>query len=180
MAVVEVEELRAYLNMRDDSHDSQLTERIDEAQAAIEAKVGPLEPSLTTVRVMPAHGHLRLTVAPAVSLISITPADSPSLQVATLHLDQAAAVVTTNDGTPLAARYYDVTYVAGREDCPDNLRLAVKELARHLWSASKRAGAGRPGSQQSESTANTVPGAAFLFPFRVEQLLADELEDGFA
>lgn len=180
MAVVDVEEMRAYLNMRDDSHDDDLTVRIEEAQAAIEEKVGPLGPVEVTVRVAPVNGLLRLKIAPAIDLISITPADGASVAIGGLHLDTAAAVVARNDGTALTARYYDVIYTAGREECPANLKLAVKELVRHLWGASKRAGAGRPGSQPSDATSNTIPGAAFLFPFRVEQLLVDELDDGFA
>jgi hypothetical protein len=72
-----------------------------------------------------------------------------------------------------------VVYLAGRSTVPDDLLFAVKELVRHLWTT-QRGGATRPGSQQSDAMSNTLPGAAYVFPFRVEQLLAPHEQPGFA
>jgi hypothetical protein len=59
------------------------------------------------------------------------------------------------------------------------LLMAVKELVRHMWQT-QRGPTRRPGSQPSESAANTVPGAAYLLPFRVSELIAPHLQPGFA
>jgi hypothetical protein len=72
-----------------------------------------------------------------------------------------------------------VVYSAGRASCPADLLLAVRELVRHIWET-QRGGTRRPGSSASSETANTIAGAAYLFPFRVEQLLAPYIQPGFA
>jgi hypothetical protein len=114
-----------------------------------------------------------------VSLTSVTPYNGTALTLSDLYLDTASAVVTYNSGAGFSANYYDVVYQAGRTTCPDDLLMAVLELVRHLW-LTRRGPTRRPGSDPSEGTSNTVPGAAYLLPFRVSELVAPHLQPGFA
>lgn len=179
MSVVSLAEVKTHLNLTVSTHDAEVQSFIDAAEAAIGERVGPLASATTTVRVRGGGRSLVLPLAPAVSLMSVTPADSTALSLSDLYLDAAAAIVSYVSGGTFSARHYDVVYEAGRSTCPADLKLAVKELVRHLWST-QRGSTARPGSRESEATSNTLPGAAYVFPFRVEQLLAPHEQPGFA
>lgn len=179
MSVVTLAKVKTHLNLTATTHDGELQELVDSAEAAIAERVGPLALSSTTCRI-PGGSELALPVLPAATLTSVTPVDGTALTLSDLYLDQAAALVTFNSGAYFCSTYYDVVYQAGRTTCPDDLMLAVKELVRHLWST-QRGSAPRPGGGPlSDSTSNTLPGAAYVFPFRVEQLLAPHEQPGFA
>jgi hypothetical protein len=62
---------------------------------------------------------------------------------------------------------------------PADLVLAAKEMVRHLWLTQRGSGVQRPGSRPSDTLSNTLPGAAYTLPFRVEQLLAPYIRAGF-
>lgn len=178
MSVLSLDAAKAHLNVTGTKDDIEIAETIDAAEAAITKRVGPLEPTLKTVRVS-GGSALVLPTTPAVSLTSITPVNGAALTLADAYLDSEAGVVLNMWGGSFSSIAYDVAYVAGREDCPADLMLAVKELVRHLWK-SQRGGAQRPGSQPSDAMSNTLPGAAYAFPFRVEQLIAPYERPGFA
>lgn len=161
---------KTHLNVTGTTHDGEIQDTIDEAEAAIAERVGPLVSTPTTVRVRGVSDALVLPVIPAISLTSVTPVDGAALTLADLYLDTEAGVVTYDSGGSFSARAYDVVYNAGRSSCPDDLLRAIKELVRHLW-ITQRGPTGRPGSGTSDAAANTIPGAAYIFPFRVEQLL---------
>lgn len=169
MTVVAVDKMKAHLNITSGSHDAELLTFIAAAVAAISERVGALEPTPTTVRVRPSQRVLRVP-APAVSLTSVTDADGESVDVDDLFFDTATGLVSFNDGLSFSSRYYTVTYVAGRDPVPADLVLAVMELVRHFW-LTQRGPTRRPGGSTSEGTSNTVPGAAYLLPFRVSELL---------
>jgi hypothetical protein len=180
MSVVDLEDVKAHLNITGDGNDTELQAFIDAAEAAIAAQVGPLEPETRTDRVRSAAGTLVLPVSPVVSMTSVTNADTTEILVDDLYLDTTAAVITYGDGVSwVTPGFYDVTYVAGRETCPADLLLAIKELVRHLWQT-QRGPTSRPGSRGSDATANTVPGAAYLLPFRVMELLAPHIQPSVA
>jgi hypothetical protein len=178
MSVLALADARAYLNIAGSDRDAELTSTIAAAEAVIAKWCGPLASTATTARVSAAGGALILPTSPAVSLTSVTPVGGTALTLSDLYLDTAAAVVTYNSGS-FASGTYDVVYQAGRSTCPDDLLMAVQELVRHLWST-RRGPTRRPGSDPSESTSNTVPGAAYLLPFRVSELIAPHLQPGFA
>lgn len=169
MAVVTLGKVKTHLNITSTTHDAELQGFVDAAEAAIAERVGPLVATSTTVRVRPSRRVVRVP-APAVSLTSVTDADGESLDVADLFFETATGLVSFNDGRSFASRYYTVTYVAGRDPVPADLVLAVMELVRHFWDT-QRGPSRRPGSPASEGTANTVPGAAYLLPFRVSELM---------
>lgn len=179
MSVVALAEVKTHLNLTVSTHDAEVQSFIDAAEAAIGERVGPLVSTTTTARVRGDSRSLVLPLAPAVSLTSVTPADSTALTLSDLYLDGAAAIVRYESGGMFSARHYDVVYEAGRATCPADLKLAVKELVRHLWTT-QRGPTARPGSRESEAASNTLPGAAYVFPFRVEQLIAPHEQPGFA
>lgn len=170
MAVLDLDAAKEYLNISVSTHDEQITAMIAAAEAAIAERAGPLEPVSRTVRVSPASQYL-FVPSPVASLTSVSDEYGTATDVSGLHLDQRTGIVTANDGSIFGGRWYDVTYMAGREECPADLVLAVKEMVRHLW-RTQRGPTSRPGGVTSETTSNTIPGAAYLLPFRVSELIA--------
>lgn len=177
MSALDLYDAKDYLNITDATDDAKLQAVIDAAESAIAARIGPLEATAVTRRVYVSGCSLVLPVLPAVSLTSVTYVGGSALILGDLYLDTASGVVTyaSQSGT-FASGWYTVVYNAGYATLPDDLMLAVKELVRHLWRSQRGSGTGRPGSAPSES----VPGAAYIFPIRVEQLLAPHLAFGFA
>lgn len=169
MAALTLAEVKSHLNITVATHDGELAAFIDAAEAAVAQRVGPLVPESRTLRVRPASRVLRIPT-PAVSVTAVTDADGVAVTLSNLYLDGASGIVTFNDGTGFPSSYYTVVYVAGRDPIPADLRLAVKELVRHLWDT-QRGPTRRPGSTASEATSNTISGAAYLLPFRVSELL---------
>jgi hypothetical protein len=182
MSVVLLAEVKTHLNIPVTTYDTELQTFIDSAEATLTNHVGPLAPTSATDRVAPANGRLRTRIAPVVSLTSVTSAEGQVLTLTDLHLDQRAGAVTTNIvGVGFISAYYDVVYSAGRSSCPEDLKMAVKELVRHLWFSQRGTGA-RPGSQPDvlPDAAFRLPGASYTLPMRVEQLIAPHLQAGFA
>lgn len=63
-----------------------------------------------------------------------------------------------------------VTYQAGRDPVPGNVRLAALELAAHLWRSSQQnSGGTRPAFGDSETP--IMVGSAYALPIRVRELL---------
>jgi hypothetical protein len=169
---------KSHLNITVATHDVELQDAINSAEAAIAQKCGPLEAVATTSRVRGGYSQLVLPVTPAISLTSVTPVGGTALTVGDLMVTEGGVVEYTQGGT-FGDRWYDVVYQAGRSSVPDDLLLAVKELVRHLWET-QRGPSRRPGSTASSETSNTIPGAAYIFPFRVAQLIAPHEQPGFA
>lgn len=169
MAVLALADVKAYLNITDESYNGKLQDMLDAAMAAIGERVGPLTPTTRTVRARSTGRSLRLP-GPAISITSIADMYGSGVTVADLYLDATPGLVSYSDGSLLPAGHYTVTYVAGRDPLPADLRLAVLELVRHFWDT-QRGPTRRPGSTASETTANSVPGAAYMLPFRVAELL---------
>lgn len=177
MSALTVEQAKTHLNIpaATTTYDTELQAFIDAAEAAIGSKCGPLAATATTETATAVGGSMPLASPPAISLTSVTPVDGgTALTVSDLRLSGSAGVVyDVPDGT------YTVVYSAGRESVPADLLMAVKELVRHLWDT-QRGPTRRPGSNTSETTANTIPGAAYLMPFRVAELIAPHMQGGFA
>lgn len=171
MSALSLKDAQRHLNLTTATSDSELQSMVDAAEAAIAERVGPLEPVNTTARVRGGSKLLRLPIAPAVSLTSVTGVSGTVVTVADLYLETMRAVVTHDSAWTFTELAYDVTYVAGRATCPDDLLLAVKELVRHMWET-QRGGSARPGSRSSETMSNTLPGSAYTFPIRVTELMA--------
>lgn len=175
MSALLLADAKTYLNITGTSYDTLMQSIIDAAESAITAKCGPLTATAVTQQVVANVGVMVLTTLPAIELVSITPWSGGSpLDLTGITLDGASGLVSN-----VPSGSYVVTYTAGRAPCPPDLLLAVKELVRHLWE-SQRGGTRRPGSTVSDATSNTIPGAAYLFPFRVSELIAPHMQPGFA
>lgn len=170
MAVLDLADAKAYLSITTSERDEVLTSIIAAAEAAIANKVGSLEPATRTERV--GAGYSLVVPAPIVEVTSIVDADGNAVDFAAdLLIDEEAGILTSSDGSAFTSRWYDVTYSQGYDPCPADLLLAVKELVRHLW-GTQRGPTQRPGAAPSDAAAGTVPGAAYLLPYRVAELIA--------
>lgn len=179
MAVVTAAEVKTHLNITATKHDTELTSFIARAEAVIGKHCGPLTQVAKTSRVHGGGTRLVLPVSPASLLVGITDPDGTAVDTTDMYLDEDAGVITYDSGGSFGARFYDVAYMAGRATCPDDLKMAVLELVRHFWDT-QRGPTRRPGSTASDAASNTIPGAAYLLPFRVSQLIAPHLQPGFA
>ncbi len=169
---------KAHLNIAVATHDAELQTVIDAAEAGLAKRVGPLAATPTTQRVRGGRHQLTLDTLPVISLTSVTPVGGSALTVGDLMAAPGGVVEYTAGGT-FGDRWYDVVYSAGRTTCPDDLLYAVKELVRHLWETQRgRTGAGGP--RTSDSTANTLIGAAYLYTFRISEQIAPHIQPGFA
>ena len=176
MSALELDDAKTYLNITGTSSDTLLQSIIDAAEAAISAKCGPLQAVQVTEQASASSsGTLALLTLPVIELTSITPADGGTA----LNLDGVVLNGPAGVASGVCTGTFTVVYQAGRSQCPPDLLLAVKELVRHLWE-SQRGGTRRPGSTVSDATSNTIPGAAYLFPFRVSELIAPHMQPGFA
>lgn len=181
MSVLTLAEAKAHLNIDTGADDAEVLTFVDAAEAAISARVGPLGPVTTTARVAGGGRTLLLPVAPAISLTSVTPVGGTALTLGDLYLDQDAGTVSYTSDSPLTASWYTVVYTAGRSTTPADLKMAALELLRHMWATQRPGDGGRFSSASQLVAANTIPGAVYLFPFRVEALLAPYLNTvGFA
>lgn len=178
MAVLTVAAAKAYLNISGTADDALIASTIDTAEAVIAERCGPLEPVARTDRVRP-NGTTLALLPPVASLTSITDDGGSSVTTSGLYVDPESGIVERNDGGGFSARYYTVTYQQGRDTCPADLIEAVKVLTKHLWSPQRGVG-GRPGASTSDGASNTIPGAGYLLPFRVQELIAPHLLVGIA
>lgn len=182
MSALTLAQAKAHLNISGATYDSELLAVIDAAEAVIAERCGPLTATVVTRRVVGGGGSLALPVLPALTLTSVTPADGTALTLGDLYLNTASGLVAYNAGTDFSARYYTVVYTAGRSSVPADLLFGVKELVRHLWET-RRGPTRRPGSSSSETTANTMPGAAYMLPYRVAEMISPhelQMQSGFA
>lgn len=172
MAVVTTPAIKAHLNIAGDTHDTELGQFVAAAEAVIAKRCGPLEPTAVTERVPGCGSSLVLTRLPVISLTSVTPVGGSAASLSDLYLDTRTGMVRWAAGSAgFAGDWYDVAYSAGRTTCPPDLVLAIKELVRHMWQT-QRGPSSRPGSTAASEIANTLPGAAYTFPIRVEQVVS--------
>jgi hypothetical protein len=170
MSALILADAKTHLNINVDTYDAELQAVIDSAEAALSQRVGPLVSTPTTRRIPGGGYQLVLPITPVIELTSVTPRDGTALTLSDLYLDVQSGMVTYNNLGPFVAAYYDVVYNAGRATCPDDLLFAVKELVRHLWQT-RRGLTGR-----ALPDGETVPGAAYLLPNRVLELIGTHVQ----
>jgi hypothetical protein len=170
---IDLSEAKARLNKSSAvvTDDDELSSYISAAEDWIEAQCGPVTPRTVTETVTAECGRLRLSMAPVVSVDSVT---------------QSALAVSTSDwivtpGGRVSLRYgrlfgdYAVTYTAGRASVPERLKRAALELVAHWWE-SQRGTAGPPrigGSDPDGYTYAAATGLGYAIPNRVTELIAD-------
>jgi hypothetical protein len=169
VTVLELAAAKEHLNIRVATNDAELETFIDAAEAVLARWVGPLEPTPVTDRVAGYGFGLHLPVFPALSLTSVTPVGGGALDLAGLYLDVPSGTVTRNDGGQFTARAYDVAWVAGRDELPDDLLFADKELVRELWTTQR--GTARPAEMMlGPMSDRRLPGSVALLIARHRQL----------
>lgn len=173
-----LDDAKEFLNLATDASDVELQTFIDAAEAVIEERVGALQPKDRTDRVPGGGTALALFSTPAVSLTSVTEVGGSALTVGDLSLNGRAGVVRFTHGGTFTGREYDVVYSAGRETCPPDLLMAVKFLVKHMWESQR--GAASAGSPFEDQQLASTPGAGYLIPYRVLELIAPHLQPGLA
>lgn len=165
MSALPLADAKAHLNITRSTFDTELQATIDAAEAILANVVGPLATgSSRTDRVVGRDQRLVLPVAPVVSVTSITTPSGVVVDTSSLVQNLPAGVLYNADNSGFGCDVYDVTYIPGRQTCPADLLLAVKEQVRHLWSPQR--GATRPGSEGGDQQ-----GTAYLMPKRVQELI---------
>ena len=163
--VLPLPDVKAYLGITGQAQDVDLMATRDAACAAVAGRVGPLEPSAVTQRCRGGGAALVLSTLPVIAVTSVT---ARSGGVVASDWDDLAAGLLY--GTWCEA-YYDVVYQAGYVTLPADLRQGLKELVRHLWSTQRT---------KDRRTVDDLPGSAYAWPTRVEQLVAPYAIPGFA
>lgn len=174
VSVLALSDAKAHLNISVNTHDAELQATIDAAEAVIAERCGPLQSTTVTTTVYGNSATLLLPVTPVVSVTSVTPYLGTALTAGDLYTNLGAGIVSYYSGGAFSATQHTVVYQAGRAECPADLLMAVRELVRHLWTSQR--GSARPGPGAPEPT----PGAAYLLPHRVSELIAPHVQMSIA
>jgi hypothetical protein len=177
VSVLSLAEAKQHLNVTASDSDAEIQSTIDEAEAMVAQRCGPLEPTTVTERVAGGPGGLSLSRTPVISLTSVTPVGGTALTVSDLYVSPSGVVTYAMNAGVFYAPWYDVVYQSGRSTTPDDLLRGVKELTRNLWNSQRPSG-GRFSSNAGSEVANTIPGAAYIWTFKVEQAIAPHLQSG--
>jgi hypothetical protein len=178
VAVVALSDAKAFLNITGTGSDNELVRMVDQAEAAIAARVGPLAPVTVTEMHHGGANPIVLRRPPVISVTSVV-ADGATT-TSGFDLDSEAGLLFSESGYGYAGlpRSVQVTYTAGRSSLPADLEAAVLELVRHLWESQRGstpvalAGAGDDGLRDT--------GSGFLLPYRVQSLLEPYLRPSVA
>ena len=177
MSVLTVAEVKTHLNIVGAVSDAEIQTFIDACEDAVAEKCGPLTSVARTERVKGGGAGLVLTETPVVSLTSVTPVNGSAISLTLLNVEKSAGVVEWLSGACFQTGWYDVVTQAGRASLPNDMRLGIKELIRHVWDTQRGSG-GRPGGRSSEALSNTVLASAYTWPNRVTELLAPYIQVG--
>lgn len=179
-------EVKEHLNKTSTDDDTELGGFIDAAQQMIVDRIGQVSPVTAVEDLDGAQPVLLLRHRPIVSVTSVETlpgldavpeADEPG-GVAGWVLVNPEGVLRHTSTFPTRVR---VTYEAGRDPLPANIRMAGLELVHHLWESQRNDANRRPSFQQREDFPVTagLPGAAYSLPIRVRELLnlSDRMTD---
>lgn len=169
MALIDLEEMKGLLNVTGTADDAEIGSAIDEAIATIATRCGDLQPTAKTRKVR-ASGPTILLPAPIVSVEAITPMGGTALALSAVDVDEEFGILTSYRFTGCR---YTVQYTSGRQECPDDLLRAVKELVKSMYSTTNRG----PGRFQGTRAAAEQ---AFLLSYRVQELIAPYRQPGIA
>lgn len=173
---ITVAELKTHLNKASAADDAELAGFVSAACQMIRDRIGHVSP-VAAVDLSDGRRHrsIVLTDHPVVSVTTvevaggevIPPAD-PDTGTDGWELDSDAGFLRNTESWPPGT--IRVTYTAGRDPLPGNIRLAALELAGHLWKQSQlNSGGGRP--QITGDDQVIMPGLAYALPLRVRELL---------
>ena len=173
---ITVAELKTHLNKTAATDDAELAGFVAAGCQMIRDRIGQVSPvdavDLTDGR---RHRSIVLTEHPVVSVTAVevaggevVPPADPDAGIDGWELDGAAGFLRHTGLWPSGT--IRVTYIAGRDPLPGNVRLAGLELAGHLWKQSQlNNSTARPSSFGDDVT--VMPGVAYALPIRVRELL---------
>lgn len=172
---ITLDDVRDHLNITDSEHDYELSTTLDAALARLAHEVGPLSVSEVVERHDGYSGDLLLRTRPAVSLTSLRYIDSETtIDLDNVYLDTGTGSIRWESGYGAAfgPGAVLVTYQAGRADLPADLRYAVLELVRHLWTSQRGSGSApaRAGLTGGEPTSDRMPTFPDL-PYSVQKMI---------
>jgi len=170
-APVSLTDVRSHLNLsgQDVTRDAELTQFLLSATAAIEARVGPLARRPVTEVHNGGVSGILLRQPPALSITSVTENGS-TVAGSGYTLSPGGGVVTRVNGYSRSVwtdgfNNVSITYTAGRTSIPADIRQAVLELVRHLWTTQR----GQQGNRRQDEF---IAGQGYSMPNRVLELIA--------
>lgn len=165
-------ELKVHLNKSDSRDDAELSGFLAAADAMLVDLVGEIDPVSVVEDYRDAGSVVPLRRHPVLSVQSVTtypgavtlPAEDLAAGVEGWYLDRGLLVL------PCRFRAVRVSYTAGRTVVSDNIRMAVLELAGHLWQVTQNA---QPRPQFGGSEARVLSG--FAIPRRVVEMVQSDM-----
>lgn len=183
--IISLAELKSHLNksITDTTDDAELMDWIDAARWVIENICGPVVPTTYTETHTGVAGRrlIRLRRRPVIDVSSVTVmvgGDVWTLAAETNPPGDRQYVVTRagilyNRSSSFTLAWpgdVTITYRAGREVPPDNLRMAAREFITHAWRQSQLAAGGtRPSTAGPDATS-----LSYGVPNRVRELLGGQ------
>lgn len=167
VALISLDQLKAFLNKDDLGEDDELRGFIDTASLVVEEYTGQIWARRTLVEdvyVVAGAGFLR---PPVVGVTAVATLDGTELTVPTS--DAVDGFLGTFGGLS-ANGWARVTYVAGPTVVPEHVQTATAIIAAHLWTTQRPATPSVPGFGGAEPVAVT-PGRGYLIPNQAAQLL---------
>jgi hypothetical protein len=173
-------EVKEHLNIPDANHndDGELLRFMLAATRAIEQRVGPLTRRSVTESHNGGRHAIVLRHSPVIEVTSASE-NGEAVPSGGYTISPASGVLTRTSGYSRATwvdgfNNVTVAYVAGRTSIPADLRQAVLELVRHLWSTQRGSMAGRRTGEEF------VSGQGYTLPNRVLELIGPYEMPGMA
>lgn len=184
MPPVSLAELRAHTNFRgtETVDNDELLSKLDAATRHVEGKCGAMVPRTVTSTVRGAN-PLLLPQWPVLSVATVTGHTSLVDAGAALAVLDLVGQSLYLDSAVVDSYYYRpryvVTYVAGRDPVPEDLREAVLVMAAHLWETQRGpVAAATPFSGGGASTGSAPAG--FAVPNRAAELMEPYMSSAIA
>lgn len=150
MAVLTKADVKPFLSMQQTDNDALVEDVIDQAEAYVVRRCGPLSSTATTRRLTARGCRLILPVLPVVSLTSVTAVESGDV-VTIEDDDQNLTAGILGSSALIDGELYTVVWQAGHSPLPADLKRAVIEMCRYLWRPQR--GGGVRGGEQDQMAA---------------------------
>lgn len=174
---ITVQESKAFLKKSGADDDAKQAWYVSAACAAIVERIGQVS-VVEAEDVVECRAYRRVIVLeerPALSVTSVVADDGTAIPAADPPLVRGW-VLTPGSGLLRHTGHWPrqrltITYTAGRDPLPGNIRLAALELAGHLWKQSQlnNGSTARPSAFGDDQA--IMPGLAYALPIRVRELL---------
>jgi hypothetical protein len=167
---ITLDDAKRHLNITTAVDDDELTDFIDRAVTRLTHEVGPLSPTEVTER----HNGPGAIVLRQLPVLAVTSVDNAGTPVTEPDVDLETGIIYAS-GLSRRQRSVTVTYTAGFDPLPADLRHAALELLRHLWATQRGntpggARAGLLGTEGADPT--TAAGMqSYSLPYRVLEMI---------